>query len=74
MAKVRALRFYAGDIINLLSGKFRCVKSIPEDAELVRYGVQWETNSAIVIIKHDSFNEIDESKQIPIADVIIREI
>lgn len=71
MVKHMRLRAYAFDeyaMKEILTGKASIVP-FPEGIEIVRYHVQWETNSALMILEHDSWDEVEPGASIPIVGV-----
>ncbi len=74
MAASRRLKAFRIDpiyIAEVLTGRSVPVP-LPEGIEIVRYGHDWTTNSAIVIISHDSFEELKEGSEIPIETLMLR--
>ena len=67
--RVKAFRLVPEAIIDILAGNVASVNGVPPDAKVVRYAQEWETNSAIVIIAHPSFEEVPLGKIIPIVDL-----
>lgn len=69
---VKAFLIHAEDIAALLAGQAICSAAVPPDATVVRYAYQWETNSAIIIMGHRSFEEVPLGGDIPIFTVTTR--
>ncbi len=74
--RVRAYRIYPESIAALLSGEGRSglgsrqhSEWCPYDADVVRFGQQWETGAAIVVMSHPSWPEVDEGAVLTIVDV-----
>lgn len=70
----RRLKAFAIDplaVVDLLSGRTRALDGpIPVDAKVERYGVMWETNTAIIVLSHESFPECEPGKQLQVIPVI----
>jgi len=74
MARSRRVKAFRADpvaIAELLQGRATVVP-LPEDVSVVRYHVQWETNSAVLMLESASFDEVPEAHVIPIQDLQFR--
>lgn len=47
-----------------LTGKIQPV-ALPIDIKIVRYGFLWETNRPVIVVEHESFDEVPEGGLIP---------
>lgn len=73
MAKNMRLRAYAFSeyaMKAILTGKASIVP-FPEGIEIVRYATQWETNSALMILEHDNWDEVEPNTSIPIVPILL---
>lgn len=73
MAHSRRLKAFGFDnyaIEAILTGKAVPVP-LPEGIEIIRFGLNWETHSAVVIVEHDSFEEVPPGESIPIEQILM---
>lgn len=62
--RLKAIYVDTNALERYLTGKIQPV-ALPIDIEIVRYGFQWETNRPVIIVSHESFDEVPESGLIP---------
>lgn len=73
MPRSMRLRAYAFDeraMKLILTGKVSIVP-FPEGIEIVRYATQWETNSALMILEHENWDEVEPGASIPIVPILL---
>jgi hypothetical protein len=67
---LRAYAFSEYALESILTGKASVVP-FPEGVEVVRYAIQWETNSAVLILEHESWESIEPGTSIPVIPVLL---
>lgn len=67
--RLRAYKVNAESIADILAGRSEIVP-LPQTVEVVRYNIDWQTNSAIIIVSDDSFDETPEGGLIDVRQLM----
>lgn len=69
--RLKAFRLHAEDIESILAREAVPARGMPKTARVVRFAHEWMTNSAIIIMSDDSWDEVDEGHEIPVHNVAV---
>lgn len=59
-------------LVELLTGQIEIAEPLPEGTEIERYAEKWETHSAVIVVSHPSFDEVESGAYIPEHFLIVR--